>query len=99
MIQLPNFKVVSLNYDLQVDDDTPPLLLSVDAPQPESGQVLFRSGRSWPTTYADGKVSVTLSLEDLRGLGNGSHAFEIRLIMANGHVLTQATGHLSVYLL
>lgn len=98
MIQLPDFQAVKLNFDLTVNDETPPLLLSVAAPQPQSGEVLFFKGSSYPITYADGIASAILTRDDLRTLGNGSHPFEVRLLMSNGHILTPATGRLSVYL-
>ena len=99
LITLPDFRVPHLEYELQVDRWTDPLVILVDAPAFASGEALFRGGMSMAITYVDGKVRLFIARATLYYLGNGFHPFEIRLTLANGHVLTPATCKLSVYLL
>jgi hypothetical protein len=98
LIQLPDFAVLHLDFSLKVDRFTDPLVFTVDSLQPSSAIILFLNDFYKPLSYVDGKLQVMIARATMYYLGNGFHPFEVRTTMSNGHVLTPATGHLSVYL-
>jgi len=98
LIQLPDFTVPHLDFGLRVDRYTDPLVFTVDSPEPSSAIILFRDDFSKPLSYVDGKLQVMIARATMYYLGNGFHPFEIRITLANGHTLTPATGHLSVFI-
>lgn len=97
LIQLPDFSVPHVDFDLKVDRFTDPLVFTVDSPEPASAIILFRHDFSKPLLFVDGKLEVMIARATMYYLGNGFHPFEIRITLANGHTLTPATGHISVY--
>jgi hypothetical protein len=99
LIQLPDFRVPHLEYELLVDRWTDPLVITAYSPPFSTAEALFRGGLSMSVTYVDGQVRLFIARATMYYLGNGFHPFEIRLVLANGHVLTPVTGRLSVYLL
>jgi glutamine cyclotransferase len=99
IIQLPDFSVPHIDFDLRVDIYTDPILLSVDAPAFSEGIILFRKDFYKSLTYSNGKAFTYIARATMYYLGNGWHPFEFRLTLANGHLVTPLTGHLSVYLL
>jgi hypothetical protein len=98
LIQLPDFAVPHLDFSLKVDRFTDPLVFAVDSLEPSSAIILFLHDFYKPLSYVDGKLQVMIARATMHYLGNGFHPFEVRATLPNGHVLTTATGHISVYL-
>lgn len=98
LIQLPDFTVQHLDFELRVDRYTDPLVFTVNSFEPSSAIILFRGDFYKPLLFVDGKLEVMIARATMYYLGNGFHPFEIRTILANGHTLTPTTGHISVFI-